>query len=146
MGRVAIELHRRGIDVVGVDLDDDLLEFARRTQPDDPMGARGSGDDVARSHVRCRRDARQRDDLLSTELIERRSSATPRAHVDPDGHLVTGFELQTGPEPITLDEYDELCSNAGLELVRHCSTWQGAEYRGENYAVTVHRARPCNES
>src|SRR6478736_6081835 len=34
MGRVAIELDRRGIDVVGVDLDDDLLAFARRSQPD----------------------------------------------------------------------------------------------------------------
>ena len=33
MGRVAIELARRGIDVVGVDLDDDLLEFARQSQP-----------------------------------------------------------------------------------------------------------------
>lgn len=33
MGRVAIELARRGIDVVGVDLDDDLLAFARRSQP-----------------------------------------------------------------------------------------------------------------
>ena len=33
MGRVAIELHRRGIDVVGVDLDDDLLQFARRSEP-----------------------------------------------------------------------------------------------------------------
>ncbi|MGZ4764610.1 MAG: methyltransferase domain-containing protein, partial [Ilumatobacteraceae bacterium] len=33
MGRVAIELARRGIDVVGVDLDDDLLAYARRSQP-----------------------------------------------------------------------------------------------------------------
>ncbi|MFM2071639.1 MAG: hypothetical protein RLZZ623_1902, partial [Actinomycetota bacterium] len=29
-GRVAMELHRRGIDVVGVDLDADMLERARR--------------------------------------------------------------------------------------------------------------------
>jgi 2-polyprenyl-3-methyl-5-hydroxy-6-metoxy-1,4-benzoquinol methylase len=33
MGRVAIELSRRGIDVVGVDLDDDLLDCARRARP-----------------------------------------------------------------------------------------------------------------
>ena len=33
MGRVAIELARRGIDVVGVDLDDELLEYARRSEP-----------------------------------------------------------------------------------------------------------------
>ncbi|HEY7626261.1 MAG TPA: class I SAM-dependent methyltransferase, partial [Ilumatobacteraceae bacterium] len=33
MGRVAIELRRRGIDVVGTDLDDDLLDYARRADP-----------------------------------------------------------------------------------------------------------------
>ena len=33
MGRVAIELARRGIDVVGVDLDDDLLAYARQSDP-----------------------------------------------------------------------------------------------------------------
>ena len=33
MGRVAIELSRRGIDVVGIDLDADLLEFAKRAAP-----------------------------------------------------------------------------------------------------------------
>ena len=33
MGRVAIELARRGIEVVGVDLDEELLDFARRSEP-----------------------------------------------------------------------------------------------------------------
>ena len=32
-GRVAIELARRGVDVVGVDLDDDLLAVAREKAP-----------------------------------------------------------------------------------------------------------------
>ena len=34
MGRVAIELAKRGIEVVGVDLDDDLLAYARHSQPE----------------------------------------------------------------------------------------------------------------
>ena len=33
-GRVAIELDRRGIEVVGVDLDDDMLAAARIKAPD----------------------------------------------------------------------------------------------------------------
>ena len=33
MGRVAIELANRGVDVVGVDLDEDLLAYARRDAP-----------------------------------------------------------------------------------------------------------------
>ena len=33
MGRVAIELHQRGYDVEGVDLDGDLLAYARRDAP-----------------------------------------------------------------------------------------------------------------
>lgn len=33
MGRVAIELARRGLDVAGADLDADLLEYARRDAP-----------------------------------------------------------------------------------------------------------------
>ena len=33
MGRVAIELHRRGVEVEGADLDDELLAFARADAP-----------------------------------------------------------------------------------------------------------------
>lgn len=36
MGRVGIELARRGVDVVGVDLDDELLASARAEAPDIP--------------------------------------------------------------------------------------------------------------
>jgi len=35
-GRVAIELARRGFDVAGVDLDDDMIEVARRHAPEVP--------------------------------------------------------------------------------------------------------------
>src|SRR5918993_2113408 len=33
-GRVAVELHRRGLEVVGVDLDDSMLDKAATKQPD----------------------------------------------------------------------------------------------------------------
>ena len=64
MGRVAIELHHRGIEVVGADLDDDLLAYARADMPDSRVAPRRPGDHAVGPHIRRRRDARQRDDLL----------------------------------------------------------------------------------
>lgn len=138
MGRVAIELDRRGIDVVGVDLDDDLLEFARTSESKvrwvhadlASMSLDRTFDVVAMPGnvmIFCRPADR-------AAIIQRAA-----AHLGSGGHLVTGFELQEGPDALTLEEYDELCSAAGLVLVRHCSTWQDAVYRDERYAVSVHR-------
>jgi SAM-dependent methyltransferase len=138
MGRVAIELHRRGIDLVGVDLDDDLLAFARRSEPSirwvhadlATMSLDREFDVVAMPGnvmIFCRPSDR-------AAIIQRAA-----AHIRLGGYLVAGFELQSGARALRLDEYDELCSNEGLELVRHCSTWQGDPYEGQAYAVGVHR-------
>ncbi len=139
MGRVAIELHRRGIDVVGVDLDDDLLEFARRSEP----SIRWEHSDLATMQLGRTFDvvAMPGNVMIFCRPGDRGailSRAT--AHLATGGHLVAGFELQSGGDALTLAEYDRLCSEAGLEMVRRCSTWQGDVYRNESYAVTVHRA------
>ena len=43
------------------------------------------------------------------------------AHLAPAGLLVAGFELQPGADALTLDEYDRLCSQCGLDsnLIAH---------------------------
>jgi 2-polyprenyl-3-methyl-5-hydroxy-6-metoxy-1,4-benzoquinol methylase len=138
MGRVAIELARRGIDVVGVDLDDDLLRFARAAQPsiswlhDDLATMRlGRRFDVVAMPgnvmVFCRPSDR--------EIIVRNAVA----HLEPGGSLVAGFQLETGPDALTLREYDSVCDASGLVLAERWSTWDRQPYQGEPYAVSVHR-------
>jgi SAM-dependent methyltransferase len=137
MGRVAIELDRRGIDVVGVDLDDDLLDFARRSA----SSIRWVHADLATMSLDRTFDvvAMPGNVMIFCRPTDRAAIIrTAAAHIGPGGFLVAGFELQSGPDALTLAEYDDLCSEAGLELVRHCSTWQANPYNGETYAVSVH--------
>jgi SAM-dependent methyltransferase len=143
MGRVAIELARRGIDTVGVDLDDDLLAYARRSQPSiqwllDDLATMDLGrcfDVVAMPGnvmIFCRADDRA--------AIIRNSAA----HLEPEGSLVAGFQLDAGAAPLSLDEYDRLCRAAALELVERWSSWDREPYRRGAYAVSVHR-RPIED-
>jgi 2-polyprenyl-3-methyl-5-hydroxy-6-metoxy-1,4-benzoquinol methylase len=138
MGRVAIELARRGLDVVGVDLDDDLLEFARRSQPsmrwvhadlatmclDDRFDVVAMPGNVM---VFCRAEDRM-------QIIRNLA-----AHLAPGGLLVAGFQLDRGLGALTLAEYDQLCAAAELDLLHRWSTWQSDSYQGDAYAVSVHR-------
>jgi 2-polyprenyl-3-methyl-5-hydroxy-6-metoxy-1,4-benzoquinol methylase len=134
MGRVAIELHRRGISVHGVDLDDDLLAYARSDAPqidwhlaDLAVMTLGRTFDVV---------AMPGNVIIFCEP-EARGAVVGRcaAHLEPDGLLVAGFSL----DGITLDEYDGYCAAAGLSLHQRFATWEGAHYADGPYAVSVHR-------
>jgi 2-polyprenyl-3-methyl-5-hydroxy-6-metoxy-1,4-benzoquinol methylase len=138
MGRVAIELDRRGIDVVGVDLDDDLLEFARRSRP----SIQWVSADLATLRLGRRFDvvAMPGNVMIFCRPADRGAIVEAAAlHLDAAGSLVTGFELRRGSDELTLAEYDRLCAASGLALVRRCATWQGAAYAGQPYAVSVHQ-------
>ena len=138
MGRVAIELARRGIEAVGVDLDDELLTFARRTEPSiqwvhadlATMQLEHRFDIVAMAGnvmVFCRPGDRQ-------GII--RSSA---AHLDAGGLLIAGFDIERRQDAITLVEYDAFCSSHNFELAERWATWNRDPYVGGPYAVSVHR-------
>jgi len=138
MGRVAMELARRGIDVVGVDLDDDLLDYARRAEPamtwvtaDLATMRLGRRFDVVAMPgnvmVFCRPD--DRGPIIRTAAD----------HLERGGALVAGFQLESGTDALTLDHYDELCNAAGLRLDGRWSTWSRDDYAGGDYAVSVHR-------
>lgn len=138
-GRVAIELSRRGIDVVGVDLDDDMLARARERGPQiewvnaDLATLRlGRGFDVVAMPgnvmLFCRLDAR-------APIV-----AALAAHLTPDGALVAGFTLGSRPDAITLDEYDAACAAAGLELRERWGGWDRSPPVAD-YAVSVHVPR-----
>ncbi|MEP7201416.1 MAG: class I SAM-dependent methyltransferase [Ilumatobacteraceae bacterium] len=138
MGRVAIELARRGLDVVGVDLDDDLLDFARRSGP----SLRWVHADIATMRLdRTFGMVAMPGNVMvfcrpSDRLPIIRNSAD---HLEPAGLLVAGFQLESADDSITLAGYDEMCADNGFELSERWSTWHRDPYRGNDYAVSVHR-------
>ncbi len=138
MGRVAIELHRRGIGVEGVDLDDDLLAFARG---DAPHIAWHHADLSELALERCFDVVAMPGNVMLFCRPEHRCPivASLAAHLLPDGLLVAGFSLESRPGATTLAEYDACCSAAGLSLFERFATWDRDPYEGGDYAVSVHR-------
>lgn len=137
-GRVGIELHARGVEIIGVDLDPDLLARAKRRAPElDWRLANLATVDLGRQfdlvvvagNVIGFVDAPERS--LAVQNCAR--------HVAPGGWLVMGNQLKaTWP---TMKEFDEWCSREGLVPAEHKAGWEG-EMLGEDpdYVVTVHRS------
>jgi SAM-dependent methyltransferase len=144
MGRVAIELARRGIDVVGVDLDDDLLAYARRSHP----SIQWLLDDLATMDLgRCFDVVAMPGNVMIFCRPGDRAAiiCNAAAHLEPDGLLVAGFQLGNSDEALGIEEYDRLCSATGLERVERWATWDREPYRGGAYAVSVHRRAAATE-
>jgi SAM-dependent methyltransferase len=140
MGRVGAELVRRGCHVVGVDLDADLLAYARRDHPniewvEDDLSTFDLGrrfDVVAMPGnvmIFCRRE--------DVPAIAERAAA----HVEPGGVVVAGFSLTTDPDAATLVDHDAAFAAAGLVLEHRFATWDGDPFdpAAAEYAVTIHR-------
>lgn len=143
-GRVAIELARRGLDVVGVDVDPEMLSAARRKAPQldwrlgDLSGLEVNGDDGRR---------RLFDAVVMAGNVmiflepgtEGRVVEVAARHLRPGGLLVAGFQLS--PDRLDLAVYDDLCAGAGLDLEERWATWDRAQWaEGGDYAVSVHRS------
>ncbi len=136
-GRVAIELHRRGIDVVGVDLDDDLLRLARAKAPQ----IRWEHADLATMQLgrTFQVVAMPGNVVLFCRATDRAAIvAACAAHLEHDGLLVAGFSLRPGSGALSLPEYDDAAEAAGLVLVQRWATWERSPYDGGHYAVSVH--------
>ena len=134
-GRVAIELARRGIDVVGVDADASMIDTARRRAPD----VTWVHDDMAAVHLGRRFDVvvmAGNVPLFTPPGTQAALVAGCGRHVASDGVLVAGFQLD-GRYP--LEQYDTDAGAAGLELAERYATWDGDPYTGGDYAVSVHR-------
>lgn len=134
-GRVAIELARRGVEVVGVDVDDTMLAAAQAKAPELAwVHADLATFDLGRTFDVVALPGNVVIFVPAADL--ERAVHRLAAHVAPDGVLVAGFQLGRGVE---LDRYDALCAAAGLALEDRFSTWDGAPYAGGDYAVSVHR-------
>lgn len=135
-GRVAIELARRGVDVVGVDLDPPMLEAARDKAPElDWVAA-----DLRTVDLGRRFDVVAAPGNVMIFLApgtEAEVVANLAAHLEPAGVLVAGFQLGGRYD---LQHYDVDCEAAGLALVERFATWERAPWiDGGDYAVSVHR-------
>jgi SAM-dependent methyltransferase len=134
-GRVAIELARRGIDVVGVDVDASMIAEARRRAPaltwiEADLGSlaldRTFDVVVLAGNVPLFTAPGTQDALV----------AACAAHVAVGGAMVAGFQLGRGYE---LNAYDAACERAGLRLAERWATWDRASwFDGSDYAVSVH--------
>jgi SAM-dependent methyltransferase len=147
-GRVAIELARRGIECVGVDLDGDMLAAAAGKAPAitwieaDLAGLEshpglGPRFDVVAMPGNVMLFCRPAD---RTAIV-----ASLAALLVPGGRLISGFSLGQG---VTVDSYDRYCRAAGLLLEQRAATWDGAPFilTGEHaseYVVAVYTAVPA---
>ena len=138
-GRVGRELARRGLDVVGVDLDGEMLATARRKAPGvDWRLADLATVDLGRTFEAA--VAAGNVMIFLTPSTERAVIANLARHLSRGGLLIAGFQL-TRPH-MTLERYDALCLEAGFELTERFSTWERDPWlTSGDYAVSVHRRR-----
>ena len=138
-GRVAIELSRRGHEVVGVDQDPAMLGVARRKGPQiawvegdlsDPGLDLGSRFDlvVAAGNVL----------IFVSPGTEGAVLATMARHLAEGGRVVSGYSLRPGGLGVAV--HDELATGTGLILEDRWSTWDRMPFTPDSdYAVSVHR-------
>jgi SAM-dependent methyltransferase len=137
-GRVAIELARRGVDVVGVDLDAEMLELARRKAPDldwrqGDLADVDLGDGAPFDLVVAAGNVM----IFVDPGTEAAVVANLARHLAAGGALVAGFQLN---RHYGLADYDAHCRAVGLDLAERWATWDRRPWEeGGDYAVSVHR-------
>jgi 2-polyprenyl-3-methyl-5-hydroxy-6-metoxy-1,4-benzoquinol methylase len=137
-GRVAIELARHGIEVVGTDVNPSMLDTARSLAPQlDWIEADLATLDLGRTFDVV---VMAGNVLLFTQPdTEAAVVARCARHLEPNGALVAGFLLTRG---YSLEEYDTACADAGLMLAERFATWDRDPFvAGGDYAVSVHQRR-----
>lgn len=141
-GRVAIELSRRGLDVVGVDLDRRMLEVA--CEKDEQV-------EWFLADLSTLRLTASEGEIRQFELViaagnvmiflapgsESATVARLAAHLKPGGLLVAGFQLVAGGYDVAT--YDADCARADLQLIERYASWSRDPWSmSSGYAVSVH--------
>ena len=136
-GRVAIELARHGIEVVGVDVDASMLATARLRAPE----LTWVESDLAELDLGRTFDVvvlAGNVPLFTPPGTHAALAAGVARHVAPRGRLVAGFSIDRG---YGIDDWDVHTAAAGLTLAERFATWdRGPWVDGGAYAVSVHRA------
>lgn len=142
-GRVAIELARRGVDVVGVDVDEQMLAAARVKAPT----VHWVQSDLATVDLGRTFDVVALPGnvmIFVTGGHEGAVVSNVARHLSPGGRLIAGFQLRPGG--LDLATYDHLCTDAGLALEHRWATWSCQPFDGGLYAVSVHLLDPGIEA
>jgi SAM-dependent methyltransferase len=138
-GRVAIELGRHGVEVVGVDNDASMLATAQSRGP----AVTWIRADVADLYLDRHFDVvlmAGNVPLFTPPGTQSALVAGCARHVGVGGRLVAGFQLDRG---YGIEAYDEDCAAAGLDLAERWATWDRQPwFDASAYAVSVHRPRP----
>ena len=132
-GRVAVELARRGVSVVGADADASMLSVARDASAD----VEWIQSDVAALNL-----GRVFDVVLMAGNVPLFTPPGTQGdlvagcarHVG--GVLIAGFQLNRG---YSAADYDADCAAAGLALAERYATWDAEPFADGDYAVSVHR-------
>lgn len=146
-GRVAIELARRGFEVVGIDRDPEFMRLARQKAPHLSWY---EADLATVTLTTPAQELRSFDAIVLAGNVmifldagtEQTVIANLSRHLAPGGFLVSGFQLHQ-PGKIPLASYDTYATRAGLTLVERWATWdRDPWYPTSDYAVSVHRRHP----
>ena len=138
-GRVAIELNKRGCEVVGVDLDEVMLTQAKSKAPD----LTWLQDDLHQITLKQSFDAIVMAGNVMIYLTPNTEMAVltnMAKHLKPGGLLIVAFELTPKTwTNLTLNGYESLALSVGLSQLARWSTWDQKPWQpGHSYVVSLH--------
>lgn len=139
-GRMAIELAKRGYEVVGIDLDEVMLTQARAKAPHMTWIL----SDLSNVTVNQRFDAIAMAGnvmIYLTPNTEEAVLANMARHLKPGGLLVAAFELNPySRTQLTLAGYENMAASVGLTHMARWSTWDQDSWQiGNTYVVSLYR-------
>jgi 2-polyprenyl-3-methyl-5-hydroxy-6-metoxy-1,4-benzoquinol methylase len=145
-GRVAIELARRGIHVIGVDRERNMLRSAQAKAPHltwclADLATVQLNDPTANDQPQLFEAVVMAGNVMifidpGTTLAVMINLAR---YLCPGGLLISGFQLHQG---LGLDTYDDYANQAGLQLKERWATWERKAWHDAcDYAVSVHVRR-----
>ncbi|MEM7347913.1 MAG: class I SAM-dependent methyltransferase [Chloroflexota bacterium] len=139
-GRMAIELARRGYDIVGVDLDDVMLSQAQAKAPELTWIL------ADLNHVTFEQQFEVivlagNVMIYLTPKTEETVLVNLNHYLKPQGLLIAAFELKTPSwSQLTLDTYERITASVGLTPMARWSTWDQDPWQtGDSYIVSLHR-------
>lgn len=142
-GRAAIELARRGYEVVGVDLDEVMLSQAKIKAPELQWHLA----DLSRIQLNRQFDAI----VMAGNVMIYVTSGTELAvlknmssHLKPGGFLLAAFQLNSRPwSDLTMLQYESLAQQCGLMTAKRWSSWDQDNWQeGDGYLVSLHLLTP----
>lgn len=134
-GRIGSELNNRGVFVIGVDLDPDLIERAQRRSPNVDWQLGDLSDFSIERQFSVVLLAGNVLGFASDPASVTRNCAR---HVEKGGRLIIGNQLQIGwPTPADIDSW---AGEEGLRPEAIYRSWEGESFDADgNYMVTVHQ-------